>query len=479
MSCSPQLEIYIGRTVRDFIKSPLTEFARTETLRLPQSPTRVSTFRLHIVLALLLGFGCVAAAQVSSAAVARIGAVSPADEWPEFRGATGQGIATANQGVPIEWSTTKNVRWKEPVPGAGWSSPVISGGQIFLTTGVPKSGSGPSLHVRCLDVTTGRLVWDTEVFSNTESSDAPIHDKNSPASPTPIVEGNFVFVHFGHHGTACLDRMGKIIWRNNRLSYDSVHGNGGSPIVVDDKLVFSVDGSRDPFVVALNKKTGDIAWKVPRSAPPRQTFSFCTPLLISVGGQPQIISPGSGAVSALDPNDGRELWRVRYGQGYSVVPRPVYGHGLIFIATGFNRADLLAIRADGQGDVTDSHVAWRTTKGAPLTPSVLLVGDELYAVADSGVASCFDAKTGTLHWQERIEGNYSASPVAVDGRIYFQNETGTGTVLKAGREFIKLATNKLEERTLASYAVSENSLFIRTAGQLYRVGHRLENAATR
>ena len=297
----------------------------------------------------------------------------------------------------------------------------------------------------------------------------PVHAKNSPASPTPMVEGDRVYVHFGHHGTACLDRAGKILWRNNRLRYDPLHGNGGSPALVGGLLVFNSDGTKDPFVAALDKTTGELVWKAPRTAEVRQYFSFCTPLVITVGGRTQIITPGSGAVSALDPKDGREIWRVRYGAGYSVVPRPVFAHGLLFIATGFNRADLLAIRADGAGDVTDTHVAWRTTKGAPLTPSVVVVGDELYAVADSGVASCFDAKTGTVHWQERLEGNYSASPIVADGKIYFLSEEGVGTVLKASRTFEKIATNKLDERTLASYAVADGALFIRSAAHLYRI----------
>jgi outer membrane protein assembly factor BamB len=325
------------------------------------------------------------------------------------------------------------------------------------------------LRALCFDAKTGAQLWNTEVFTATESAKQPIHDKNSPASPTPIIDADRVYVHFGHHGTACVDWSGKIVWRNNSLRYDPVHGNGGSPILVDELLVFNADGARDPFIVALNKKTGDVVWKVARATDTRQTFSFCTPLLITVNGQPQIISPGSGGVSALSPTDGHELWRVRYGRGYSVVPRPVFGDGLLFIATGFNRADLLAIRADGQGDATDTHIVWRTTKGAPLTPSVVLLGDELYAVSDMGVASCWDAKTGTVHWQERLDGNYSASPITAEGRIYFQNESGTGTVLKAGRTFTKLATNSLEERSLASYAVAESSLFIRTDAHLYRI----------
>ena len=395
----------------------------------------------------------------------------PAADWPEFRGPTGQGISTAT-GLPVEWSATRNVAWKVAVPGAGWSSPAISGGKIFLTTGVANAGGGVSLRALALDLASGRALWATEVFSASEASVQPVHDKNGPASPTPIVEGDRVYVHFGHHGTACLDGAGKIIWRQTGLPYSPLHGNGGSPALAGELLVFNADGTKEPFVVALNKATGEVAWKMPRIAEVRQKFSFATPLVITVNGRPQIITPGSGVVTALDPRDGRELWRVRYGGGYSVVPRPVFAHGLVFVATGYNRADLLAIRPDGEGDVTDTHIAWRTTKGAPLTPSVLAVGDELYAVADSGVASCFDARTGKIHWQERLEGNYSASPIVADGKIYFLSEDGVGTVVKAARAFEQIATNKLEERTLASYAVADGALFIRSAAHLYRIGRK-------
>ena len=392
-----------------------------------------------------------------------------APDWPEFRGPTGQGHATTT-GLPLEWSTTKNVVWKQPVPGLGWSSPVIAGGRIFLTSGVNTSDSQASLHALALDAATGRILWNTVIVADATITPDTIHKKNSPASPTAIVDGDRIFVHFGHHGTACLDRDGKILWRTSELAYDPLHGNGSSPILVGDKLVFTADGTADPFVAALDKNTGKLAWKFTRTVQPRQTFSFCTPLLVTIDGQPQIIAPGAGAVSALNPQDGRELWHVRYGSGYSVVPRPVAGHGLLFVATGFNRADLLAIRMGAaSGDVTDSHLAWRTTKGAPLTPSLVLVGDELYGVNDAGLATCWDAKTGSVHWQEKIDGNYSASPLAAEGRIYFQNETGTGTVLAAEKTFKKLATNKLEERTLASYAVTGNAFLIRTEKHLYRI----------
>lgn len=394
------------------------------------------------------------------------------DSWPEFRGPTGQGISAATR-LPTEWSATKNVAWKQAVPGTGWSSPVVAAGRIYLTTAVTDAGSKtPSLRVLSLDAATGSKGWETEVFTPAEARPQPIHRKNSEASPTPILADGKLFVHFGHHGTAALGLDGKILWRNRDLGYDAVHGNGGSPVLAGDRLIFSADGNDSPFVVALDAATGQVAWKIARPAGPRQKFSFATPLFITVAGQPQVIAPGSGAVSALDPRDGRELWRVRYGGGYSVVPRPVYAHGLIYLGTGYNRADLLVIRPDGAGDVTDTHIVWRTTKGAPLTPSVVVVGDELYAVNDAGLVSCWDAKTGAVHWQEKIDGNYSASPIAAGDHLYFLNETGLTTILRAGRTFTKVAANALDEPTLASFAVVADSLLIRTATHLYRIGPR-------
>jgi outer membrane protein assembly factor BamB len=412
------------------------------------------------------------AVMVVAAVAAVVQAAAPAQEdWTEFRGPTGQGLAEAKN-LPIEWSATKNVVWKQPIPGLGWSSPVVQKGKVFLTTALVDAAGGPSLHALCLDAATGHELWNVEVFKSAETQAKPMNGKNSHASPTPVLEGDRLYVHFGHNGTACLDLSGKVVWRRNSLNYASVHGNGGSPILVDNLLVYNADATTDPFIVALDKATGEVVWKVKRETQSQKKFSFCTPLLITVNGQRQIISPGSGLVSALDPKDGHELWRVRYGEGYSVVPRPVFGQGLIFISTGFNTANILAIRPDGQGDVTDTHIAWRAIKGAPLTPSMLVVGEELYAVSDAGLASCFEAKTGKVLWQERVEGKYSASPLAADGRLYLQNEQGSGTVLKLGQTFEKLATNLLPEKTLASYAVYEGALFIRTAENLYRIANQ-------
>jgi len=234
-------------------------------------------------------------------------------------------------------------------------------------------------------------------------------------------------------------------------------------------LVFSCDGAEEPFIAALKLTDGKVLWRTFRaSASVEKKFSFSTPLLIDVHGRQQIISPGSGSVSGLDPSTGEEIWRVNY-DGYSVIPRPVFGQGLIFLSTGYTTPRILAIQPDGAGDVTSTHVVWEAVRGAPNTPSLLLVGDELYAVSDRGVASCLDAKTGAPHWQERVGGNYSASPVYADEKIYLQSEEGVGIVLKAGQEFERLAENRLDERTLASYAVDDGVIFIRGEGSLYRI----------
>lgn len=388
------------------------------------------------------------------------------ENWPEFRGPTGQGIATA-KGLPAEWSATKNIAWKKAVPGKGWSSPVVVDGVIYLTAAVANEAeSSLSLRALALDARDGSTRWGVEVFQNPADK---AHSKNSHASPTPIVEGRRLYVHFGHLGSACLDLDGKVLWRNSQFKYSSVHGNGGSPALTDDAMVFSCDGASDPFIVAIAKSDGKLLWRTSRVSDAGRKFSFSTPLVITVKGQKQIISPGSGVVCALDPKSGKEIWRVRYGQGYSVVPRPVFAHGLVFLSSGFDRANILAIRPDGQGDVTDTHVAWTHSENAPKTPSLLVVGDEIYAASDNGFATCLDAKTGKLHWSERLAGGFSASPVFADGKVFMQNEAGTGFVLKPGKTFEKLGENKLGEGTLASYAIVDNALFIRTDKSLFKI----------
>ncbi len=392
-----------------------------------------------------------------------------AEDWPEFRGPTGQGISTATN-VPIHWNTTSNIAWQVAMPGEGWSSPVLAEGKIYLTTAVTDATS-TSLRALCLDAKEGRLHWNVEVLKPEPGATQAMHKKNSLASPTPIVRDGRVYVHFGHMGTAALDLTGKILWQQTTLKYPPMHGNGGSPALAGNTLVFSCDGASDPFVAALEATTGRLLWKTPRNTPAKNQFSFSTPLVITVAGAPQAIIPGSGLVGGYDLSDGRELWRARYGEGYSVITQPVFAHGLLFVTSSYNRSVLYAIKPAGaKGDVTDTHLAWSHAKGIPNTASPLVVGDELYCVSDSGIATCFDARTGAVHWSERLGGGFSASPVFAEGRVYFQNEEGVGTVLKAGKLFEVLAKNDLGERTLASPAVTDNTLFLRSKSHLWRIG---------
>jgi outer membrane protein assembly factor BamB len=386
------------------------------------------------------------------------------EDWPQFRGPGGQGHST-ERGVPVEWSETRNITWKAPIPGRGWSSPVVSGGRVWVTTAIKDRGL--SLRLLGFDVESGREAVNVEVFKLRDG--APTNTKNSHASPTPIVQGDRVYVHFGADGTAALTTAGEILWKA-RLSYESQHGNGGSPILHGDQLILNCDGAPDAFVVSLDARTGKVRWKTWRRQPADQAYS--TPLVVKVGDKDQVISVGAYRAAAYDASNGKEIWRVSYADGFSNVPRPVHGHGLVFITTGFHQPSLLAVRVDGTGDVTRSHVAWRLDRGAPLTPSPLLVGDELYVVNDGGIASCVDARTGDVRWLQRLPGAYSASPVFADGRIYFSNEDGVTTVVAAGREFRAIASNQLQGATLASMAVANGSFFIRSDTHLYRIGVR-------
>ena len=390
-----------------------------------------------------------------------------ADEWPEFRGPTGQGHS-AERDIPIDWSESRNVVWKTALPGAGWSSPVVAGGKVWLTAAVGDR-SGGSLRALAYDVATGREIMNTEVF-RVRSVD-PLNAKNTRASPTPILDGDRIYVHFGADGTAALTTSGEILWKT-KFDYDSQHGDGGSPALYGDLLILSCDGDDVAFVVAIEKQTGKIRWKTARRQPSAQAYS--TPLVIRVGDRDEVISVGAYRAAAYDPATGREIWRVsypvRFPDGFSNIMRPVYGAGLLFISGGFNVPSFIAVRPDGTGDVTRTHVAWTLTRGAPLTPSPLVIDNDLYLVSDNGIAQCLDARTGQMYWQQRLGGDYSASPVFADGRIYFLSEEGTATVIEPGHQFHKLASNRLDGDTLASIAVSNGSIFIRSDRHLYRIG---------
>lgn len=399
-----------------------------------------------------------------------LSSIVTAADWLQFRGPDGQGHSEAKN-LPLTWSEAEHIKWKVPIAGLGWSSPSIQGEQVWLTTAIE---DGKSLHAIALNRQTGQTIHDIEVFS----IEAPgnVHKKNSHASPTPLIRGDRIYVHFGAHGTACLTTDGKVVWRTNELRYNHVHGPGGSPVIFEDLLILNCDGSDIQFVVALDKSTGKIRWKKKREhiSEDRLTgksnvpMAYSTPLLVEVKGTMQLLSCGADSIVSYNPRTGNEYWWFRY-DGYSNVPRPVVGNGLVFVSSGYDSPQFYAVRVDGSGDVTDTHLEWTMKKASPLNPSPLLIGDELYLVSDNGIATCLDSVSGEQHWQERIGGNFSASPTMADGRIYLLDEDGKTTVIAPRKTFEKLATNKLEGRTLATPAIVDESIFLRTDTHLYRI----------
>jgi len=381
-----------------------------------------------------------------------------ATDWPQFRGATGDGHASGG-GYALTWSETEQIKWKVPVDGLGWSSPSIVGNQIWLTTAVDE---GKSLRAVCIARDSGKMIHDFEVIHKDEPG--RIHSKNSHASPSPIIEGDRVYLHFGTHGTACVSTEGKVLWKT-LLEYDHRHGPAGSPALYKNLLVINCDGYENQYVVALDKRDGHIVWRKERDA----RHAYCTPVVINVDGKDQILSIGADAAIAYEPNTGKEIWRVTY-KGYSNVPRPVVTPDMVYICTGYDRATLLAVQLKGnQGDVTATHIPWQVDKSVPLNPSPVLVGKRLFMISDNGIATCLDVSTGKPIWQERVGGNYSASLVLAEGRIYITDEVGKTTVIAASDEYQKLAENQLEGRSLATPTFVDGAIFLRTDTHLYRI----------
>lgn len=417
------------------------------------------------------------------AALLLLAPASARADWPEFRGPRGNGLATAPGdaralGLPLRWSETENVKWKTPIPHRGWSTPVVLGGQVWLTTATL---DGHDFFAISVDADSGQVRFNEKVF-HADNPEPLGNGVNCYASPSPVTEPGRVYVHFGSYGTACLDTAtGKVLWERRDLPCRHYRGPGSSPILFEDLLVLSMDGVDVQYLAALDKKSGRTVWKTDRTATWNDLDAqgrpmtegdlrkaFCTPLVIDVGGEPQMISLGAKAGYAYDPRTGRELWKVRH-TGHSSTLRPLFGHGLAFIATGHGLTQLWAVRVGGQGDVTDTHVAWKADRNVPRTSSPLLVGDLVFMVSDEGAVTCLEAATGALVWKDRIGGNYAASPVYADGRIYCCNQQGKTTVLKAARTFEVLATSTLESGLMASPAISGNALFLRTKTHLYRI----------
>jgi outer membrane protein assembly factor BamB len=417
-----------------------------------------------------------------------------AEDWPRFRGPTGQGIS-ADPNPPTRWSETDHVAWKTEVPGEGWSSPIVWGDRVFLTSA---TDGGASCHVICFDRAGGKMLWDVPVL---KQETLRKEGKNSWATPTPVADGQRVYSSFGG-GVAALTFDGKVAWTNTEYPFYSRHGLAASPVPYKDLLILGFDGSNkvpdnggkpppeeyigwqkpwdQGFVVALDTKTGKTRWRSMRGLMTR--ISHVTPMVIDVEGQPQLVSSAGDYVEAFDPDSGKPLWWVR-SDGETPVPSVVYGDGLVFTTSGFptyapSGPWIRAIRPGKKGefgDLTATHVAWETKRNVPMMPSFLFVGngpeaDHLLVWTHyNGVATCVEPTTGKEIWQHRIEGNYSASPTYAAGKIYFLNEDGKTTILEAGKEFKVVGENTIDtnEHFQASPAFSNGEIFIRSDKHLY------------
>lgn len=398
-------------------------------------------------------------------------------QWPQYRGPDGQGRSTS-AAIPTEWSETRNVRWKTAIHGKGWSSPVILDNQVWMTTATE---DGRELWAVAVDRGSGRILHDLKLFHVATPQEA--HVFNSYASPTPVIEPGRVYVTFGSPGTAALDtQTGKVLWERRDLECNHFRGAGSSPIVFGDLLIMHFDGSDRQYLVGLDKRTGRTRWLTERSIDFRDLQpngkpkadgdyrkAFATPHVVMVAGRPVLVSIGSNAAYGYDPLSGKELWRLEERTSHSTGTRPIVWKDLVIYPTGFGAQQILAIRPDGRGDVTTTHVVWRIPRGAPAKPSLMLVGDLIFMVTDTGIVSAVEARSGELVWRARATGTYSASPIATSDRVYIFDEDGKTTVFAAAREFRVLAENHLDAGFMASPAIAGNGLFLRTKTHLYRI----------
>jgi outer membrane protein assembly factor BamB len=404
-------------------------------------------------------------------------AVLQAENWPQFRGPTRQGLSTET-GLPLKWSPVENIAWKTPIPGEAWSSPIVWGERVFVTTATE---NGASCHVLCLNRTDGKILWDKEAFKQ-----VPGHKggRNSYATPTPCTDGDRVYAVFGDGSFVALDFEGKIAWMNRLFPFYGEHGLGTSPILWNDLIIMARDGSNDgedkklgwqvpwekSFVMALDKSTGRLRWKAPRGL---SRIAHVVPNIWSTpDGRAQVISGAGDVVQGFDARTGERIWTSK-NIGEGVVPSIVLGDGIVFTASGWGgRESIKAFRLNGKGDLGETNLVWEQRKGLPRIPSYLYLSPNLFTITEGGIAMCLRGDTGEIVWQERVGGSHSASPVSAEGHIYFLSDEGETTVIEASLQFKVLARNALKEKVQASMAVSQRHLFIRTAGNLYCIGSK-------
>ena len=401
-------------------------------------------------------------------------------DWSQFRGPLGTGFIPNGGKLPAEWNESKNIDWKIALPGRAWSSPVVSGDTLWLTNADEK---GHELSVISIDAKSGKLGFTKQLFHVDKPQYA--HKFNTYASPTPIIEGSYVYLTWGSAGTASLNtKTKKVLWTRDDFVCDHFRGSGSSPILYKNLLILTFDGADFQYVAALDKRTGKTIWKTNRSVDFQDLGAdgkpfrdgdvrkgYSTPHIIKHGGITQLISIGAMACYSYDPLSGREIWRITERAQHSASTRPVYGQGLVFYPTGFAKGQLLAVDPGARGEAAKTHIKWRLKRSVGNKPSILLIKEHIYMIADGGVASCVEAKSGKVLWSERIGGNYSASPVTDGKRIFFFSEEGKTTVVAAKPEYHVLAINKLDDGFMASPAVHKQTFILRTKSHLYRIAN--------
>ena len=384
--------------------------------------------------------------------------------WPRWRGPSGQGLA-AGSGYVDRWSDTENVKWKTKLDTPGNGSPIVWADRIFLTAA---STDGTRRGIAAFDRATGRKLWETYA---PDTSVERINPKNGYASSTPTTDGRLVYAYLGPQGVVAVDFAGKLAWHAPVGAIQGNHGAAGSPLLYKDRVIIYQDqpAGEGGFIAAFDAKTGERRWWKPRA----ERVGWGTPIAIRAGARDEIIVSSMRKVYAYNPDNGDVLWTVG-GNLFEVIPTPVVGHGFVFASSG-RAGPTLAIRPGGSGDVTATHVAWKEVKGSPFVPSPLLYGDELYLINDmASIVTAYDAKSGSLLWQgrlgEAVREGFSASPVGVDGKVFFTNDMGETFVVKAGKTFELLHVNKVNEPMLASPAMVDGTWYFRTHGHLMAVG---------
>jgi outer membrane protein assembly factor BamB len=399
--------------------------------------------------------------------------VARGEDWPWFRGPSRQGISQ-ERGIPTQWSATSNIRWKTAIPGEGWSSPIVSGDRLFVTTALD---GGSSFHMVCLDRSTGAVIWDKELTRQKAGHRQP---NNSYATATPATDGRRVYVPVCDGRIVAVSMEGKVEWINSDFEYYSEHGLAVSPVLYEDLVIVPFDWSSPPpdtklgwqvpwdraVILAVDKNTGKTRWRGSRGS---SRIAHVTPQIAKVDGQDQLVSGAGDVIQGFDLKTGARLWTVS-SPGEGVVPSVVLGEGLVFTASGFGASRICAVRLGGRGDVTKTHTVWESGEDVPKMSSLLYVAAHLYLATETGVAKCFEAATGAVLWRERLGGKFSASPVWADGRIYFLAENGRMTIIEDGPSFKIVAQNELGEKCCASPALAHGHLFLRSDEAIYCIG---------